>query len=312
MTTTTTTKLADAELAAEYVSWCAERKRLRPNTVGIYRDTVNHLLRWLDGRPLAEVDADDIEAFARRPRRFGVMPKATTSSRDVTILRGFFSWAQRRGKLPPSDVADAVSPKLTSRIPKPIDDQVWRRVWCAELAPDDRLWLGLGYFAGLRRFEIASMPPEAVDARNGVLHLNDRKGGSQAAVEYRDMCQIVETEIPWVTEGWEAWAELLERRAVQRAGERHLWPHAVGDSNVDVAYFNRHLRRRILPAAGLSMDAFTPHHLRHSCATNLLRAGVQATVIADLLSHASVTTTMRYMLSSGQLGRILNERKKAR
>ena len=38
-----------------------------------------------------------------------------------------------------------------------------------------------------------------------------------------------------------------------------------------------------------------PRQLRHSCATNLLRAGVPLPIASNLLNHANVHTTMRYM-----------------
>ena len=42
-----------------------------------------------------------------------------------------------------------------------------------------------------------------------------------------------------------------------------------------------------------------PHQLRHSCATNLLRAGLPLPIASNLLNHANVHTTMRYMKAGG-------------
>ena len=46
---------------------------------------------------------------------------------------------------------------------------------------------------------------------------------------------------------------------------------------------------------GLHTDAeFVPHALRHTCATNLVKAGVPISVVQKWLGHKSVTTTQRY------------------
>lgn len=51
----------------------------------------------------------------------------------------------------------------------------------------------------------------------------------------------------------------------------------------------RGLVKRLRARTGL--DFFTPHVLRHTYATRLLRAGVRAEVVAELLGHASSQTT---------------------
>ncbi|MEV2273869.1 tyrosine-type recombinase/integrase [Nonomuraea africana] len=45
--------------------------------------------------------------------------------------------------------------------------------------------------------------------------------------------------------------------------------------------------------AGLPPE-FTPHSLRHSFGTQLLRNGVDIVVVADLMGHATLDTTRSY------------------
>jgi integrase len=54
---------------------------------------------------------------------------------------------------------------------------------------------------------------------------------------------------------------------------------------------------RAVRAAGIS-KRITPHSLRHTCATALLRARADLATVRDVLGHSNITTTARYLHSA--------------
>jgi site-specific recombinase XerD len=296
----TTDQLSATELVQSYLEWLKTRKRLRPLTIASYHQTLSHYVSWLDTIPLGAVTAEMVEDFAARIRATGHPPAPNTSRREIVAVREFHHWASARHGVP-SDAQNAIAPKVVDRVPKPIDDDVWVKLWSSPLWPQDRLWLGLGYWAGLRRFEIVTVPPTAVK-KDGTMRDVERKGGSTQPIEYAEMARTVAEHIPWVCDGVEQWIDLVGETAEKRHNETFLWQDSRGHMLNDANRLNKRLAT-LLGQAGLPRSICTPHSLRHSAATNLHRSGVDIAVIAGLLSHSSTSTTMNYVQTSGQLAR---------
>lgn len=303
--------IATAEqIIAEYLDWARNRRRMRPQSIRVYSETIRKWANWLDanGIDLYAVKPSDVEDFASRIRTTGRPPSAGSERRDVVVLRAFHAWGHETGRGLPL-VSTAYAPTVRDRNPKPVPDDVWLQLWRSDIDDMERLWLGMGYYLGLRRFEIVTVSPGAVDLDTGTM-VFERKGGSTQPIEYRALTEAVRDLPTGVGEGASTWLRIFELEVERRnrLGALWVWYDATGDANLDSNRLNKRLTRSVLPQAGLDPDAVTPHMLRHSCATNLLRAGVPLEVIADQLSHSSTAMTLRYAKTAGQLSKWVQRR----
>lgn len=284
----------------DYLEWLRDVKRLRPSTLRSYRDVLTNFTNHQKGDILDATSAD-IAKFIRRTRRHGGPPAPATQALDRTILASFYDWALRTGRISVDPMYMVPAPKVPTSPPKAIDDGIWLRLWGSNLSCDDRLWLGLGYFAGLRRFEISTVAPSDFDLTQRTMTF-ERKGGSLAPVEYGALAGIVSDSLPHLADGAGRWVGLVDAAVKARGDERFLAHWANGRQPHDSSWVNKSTKR-VLRLAGMDEGTFTPHALRHSCATNLMRSGVPIEFIADQLSHAHLGTTRRYLRTSGQLAR---------
>lgn len=152
----------------------------------------------------------------------------------------------------------------------------------------DRVIALLPYYAGLRVAEIAALNvgDVAISARKGTLRVlgKGRGDGTIRTVPIH----------PDLREPLRTWTD----------GQRAQWP---GAADADALLLNTRSRRlsdrsirtivtRLGRAAGLgdeANDPFGPHVLRHTFATQLVRAGTDMVTVAELLGHARLDTTRR-------------------
>jgi integrase len=235
-------------------------------------------------------------------------------SRERATLKSLYSYLLRRGIVSSDPTFDVPIVKVRNRNPKAIDDSTWQTFWSSPIPREDRVWIGLGAFAGLRRREIVTLAPSQVDMDRGLLVGVTRKGGSRDVVEFVEMARIVHQRLPQVLPDLDGWLADVRWLSEFRKGDRSIVTHGdvmsdrqkvvhglCGEVDLQSPQVLNMVLRRLLRAAGLHHMAFTPHALRHTAATNLLRAGVPMEVVADSLGHSTTAMTMRYSKTAGRL-----------
>jgi integrase/recombinase XerD len=308
-------ELADVQLVERYLHFLDTRRHRRPLTLKTYRRTLRLYLAWLDGLglSLSEVDHDTIEDFGHRTLVRGGQPSISMIRKDIVTVRAFHTWANDRGA---SLLAcrTAVAPRPKQAEPNPVDDDVWRHLWGSDLDPHDRLWLGLGYFCGLRRIEITTCKPTDVRVQQEIMMI-ERKGAVVNPIEYVESLSVVDDEMPHLTLGRsKEWLDLLHEEVALRSalGATFLWYDSEGDPDLDGNRLNKRLLNDrndgrviggLLPRLGLPPKSVTPHRLRHSFATNLFRGFMPLEFVQAQMGHTSSEMTRRYARTSGEMAR---------
>lgn len=149
--------------------------------------------------------------------------------------------------------------------------------------PRDRAIVVLLLYTALRLTELVTLDvaDARLSARKGLLVVRSGKG---------DLYREIPLNRP-VREALEAWIQIRTQRVA--AGELALFVgskgHRLSPRAVDMVV--RNTARR----ADLTLSA---HVLRHTCVTNLVRAGNDIVLVAELAGHRRLETTRRYSLPS--------------
>jgi integrase/recombinase XerC len=262
-----------------------ERERnASPNTIRAYGEDLlqftGHLRREIGREPRPE-DADHlaIRGFLAELHRRGLAK--SSSARKLAVLRTFFRYLCREGRLQANPARILATPRQERRIPAVLDETQVQAL--LELPGDGleavrgRAILELLYASGIRCAELVALDVGEVDIDARMVRVLG-KGRKERVVLFGHRAQ--ETLRAWLT----------GRRRLRPKTDA-LFLNARGGRLTDRSV--RALVARRVKQAALARRC-SPHTLRHSFATHLLTRGADLRAIQELLGHASLSTTQRY------------------
>jgi len=203
-----------------------------------------------------------------------------TVRRKLTAISSFYGFLQDTGQATNNPARGVPLPKVAQAFPRCLSEQQAKQLLEAAHTPWHRALVALLLFAGLRRSEVTAITLDDLDLEHGQLLVRG-KGMKQRAVP---LAPLVVHAIQ----------EYLRCRP--HTDSLHLFVSRVGGRPLPGRVTNRMLST-VLDKAGLGDEGVTPHRLRHTFATQLIRNGVDVRTVQELLGHADLQTTARYLHS---------------
>lgn len=162
-------------------------RRLSERTIFIYDDAARRLDAFLESKPLASIERDDIEHFMKSRLR-DVQP--STANQDYRSLQAFFKWAEEEDILPINPISRMQAPRVPPRRTPVLTVEELQALLnttdgrgFAEVR--DKAMLGLFIDTGCRLSEIANLKTADLDIDNNGM-LVTGKGNRTRHVAYGD------------------------------------------------------------------------------------------------------------------------------
>ena len=274
-----------------FLSYMAVERGVSRNTLSAYRSDARQLHDFLGDSGGGEADAVDwrsvgaqeVAAYVLHLR--GKEYSDTTLARKVASARSFFGFLFHEGVIDEDPTDNMSAPKVGRSLPKALSMEEVDALLDgpAEPSPEamrDRAMLEVLYASGIRVSELVSLDTDDVDLEQGYVRCFGKgskerlvpihRGASDALGEY------VEHGRPQLYSKRSDRALFLNRRGA-RLTRQGFWLILKGAA----------------ARAGIT-TSITPHTLRHSFATHLLRGGAPLRHVQELLGHSSITTTQVY------------------
>lgn len=276
-----------------YTTTHCTARGLMPTTIAAYRATLDQFRDYVRDQ-LADIDPRQVTArhvleyleHLRRDRDNG----ASAVNRQVTILRNFYRAMVAMGHLEPRANPLAYFPKIKAaprKLPVVLSAEEVKRLLASPpddtvLGIRDRAILTLLYGTGIRASECAGLTEQSVDLEEMTVHVVG-KGGHERTVPMNER----------VTDALRLYRRVRGPSSPEAAFFRSRSGAAMGRGAIYERVRTHARRARI-------HKPVSPHRLRHTFATHLVRAGVGLVTIRDLLGHRMITSTQIYLHVTAQ------------
>jgi integrase len=273
---------AEAWLSGVYSGAIRNRSghRYKPSAIRGYEAAlVTRVLPALGGERLVEIRRIDLQDFADRLCAEGL--DASTVRNTLMPLRAMFRRAVARGEVAVNPTTGLELPAVDGRRDRIASPTEAAALLAALLERDRALW-ATAMYAGLRRGELLALRCEDVDLAAGVIRVERSWDAKEGVIAPKSRAARRTVPIAAALRDYLVEHKLRSGRHVGLAfGTNYAQPFT--PSNV---------RKRANAAwERADLDAISLHECRHTFASLMIAAGINAKALSTYMGHSSVTIT---------------------
>jgi integrase len=253
----------------------------KPSAIrGYERSLRDRLLPTLGGKRLGDVQRRDVQRLADELLGEGLDPSTV---RNVLMpLRVIYRRAIEDGDLAVNPTSHLRLPAVRGRRERIASPDEAQQLLAALPVRDRALW-ATALYAGLRRGELLALRWDDVDLAQGVIHV-ERSYDEKARVEIEPKSHAGRRIVPIV-------GALRDELLAHKARENRESGLVFGSSEEKPFVTSNVWRRAQVAWRRAGLNPIGLHEARHTFASTLIAAGVNAKAITTYMGHASIQTT---------------------
>lgn len=261
-----------------YRNYLKYERAYSDNTVGAYMNDLNKYEEYLK-KDILESDTEDLEKYLKYIKNL----ESTTVAHKITSIKSYFNYNIKRG-IVSVNPADKVSrPKLTKHLPEYLTEEEVGKLLDVEVkSPYDyrnKTILELLYSSGIRISELVNIKTPNYDSEECLIRIMG-KGSKERIVPLGDYAVNI------MNDYMNNYRPLINKKHTD-----YVFINNRGDK-ISRQFIFKVIKKEALKK-GIKKD-ISPHTLRHTFATHLLKNGADLRIIQELLGHENISTTQIY------------------
>lgn len=261
-----------------YRNYLKYERAYSDNTVGAYMNDLNKYEEFLK-KDILKSDTEDLEKYLKYIKNL----ESTTVAHKITSIKSYFNYNIKRG-IVSVNPADKVSrPKLTKHLPDYLTEEEVGKLLDVEVkSPYDyrnKTILELLYSSGIRISELVNIKTPNYDSEECLIRIMG-KGSKERIVPLGDYAVNI------MNDYMNNYRPLINKKHTD-----YVFINNRGDK-ISRQFIFKVIKKEALKK-GIKKD-ISPHTLRHTFATHLLKNGADLRIIQELLGHENISTTQIY------------------
>ena len=263
----------------KYMAYLEYERKLSNNTLKSYLNDLKDFDLYFKGE-LIGLTYDDIKKYIDTLQD----KTSTTISHYITVISSFYSFLVGENELTNNPCENIATPKIVKKLPNYLtEEEVNKLLDINLLTPYDyrnKAMLELLYATGLRITELCNLKLSDVDVNNCFIRVYG-KGKKERIVPVTDLA--LKHLLTYIYE---------YRNLILKDKDSDYLFISNSLTNISRQGFFKILKKEC-KRVGIEKNV-SPHILRHSFATHLLKHGADLRIIQELLGHEDITTTQIY------------------
>lgn len=261
-----------------YRNYLKYERAYSDNTVGAYMNDLNKYEEFLK-KDILESDTEDLEKYLKYIKNL----ESTTVAHKITSIKSYFNYNIKR-RIVSVNPADKISrPKLTKHLPEYLTEEEVGKLLDVEVkSPYDyrnKTILELLYSSGIRISELVNIKTPNYDSEECLIRIMG-KGSKERIVPLGDYAVNI------MNDYMNNYRPLINKKHTD-----YVFINNRGDK-ISRQFIFKVIKKEALKK-GIKKD-ISPHTLRHTFATHLLKNGADLRIIQELLGHENISTTQIY------------------
>lgn len=265
----------------DFESYLLFERKYSSNTSSNYLRDLNGLCDYLKDKSSSSISKKDIDDYINY---LGERLDSASISRNISTFKSFFKYLKLNKVIDKNPMDMINNPKLSKRLPRVLSEDEVEILLDIDLNDDfdfrNKAMLELMYSSGLRVSELINLKVNDIDLDNECVRVFG-KGSKERVIPLNEYAVYYLKEY------------LVNHRGEMfKHGENdYLFLNNHGSNMTRQGFFK--IIKKLAFEKNIKTD-FSPHTLRHSFATHLLKHGADLRSIQELLGHSDISSTQIY------------------